>query len=78
MSVPLLAGLVVVPIAIFLWLGWRRSKLLPTDIRRRSVACKRCGAQIAVNNVKLEQEFSLRCDGCGSRSFYKQADLHVR
>jgi DNA-directed RNA polymerase subunit RPC12/RpoP len=78
MSVPLLAGLVVVLIAVFLWLAWRRPKLVPIEIRRRSVACKRCGAQIAVNNVKLEQEFSLRCDSCGTRSFYKQGDLIVR
>ncbi|MBB4366897.1 DNA-directed RNA polymerase subunit RPC12/RpoP [Bradyrhizobium sp. CIR48] len=78
MNIPLLAGLVVVLITIFLCLAWRRPKSVQDEIKRRSVACKRCGAQIGIKNVKVDQEFSLRCETCEARAVYKTADLIVR
>ena len=78
MSAPLLTGLVVVLIAIFLRIAWRRPKPAQDEMKRRSVACKRCGALIGIKNVKLDQEFSLRCEACEARTMYRTADLVVR
>ena len=72
--------LAMIGVAVALWFWFARTKPEPSqpEVRRRVVACKKCSAQIAINNAKLDQEFSLKCDACKTRSIYKAIDLVLR
>ncbi len=78
MSILLLAALVFVLMIVLSRFPWKRPRSMQDDVQRRSVACRRCGAQIGIKNVNVGQEFSLRCGSCEARAFYKAADLIVR
>lgn len=78
MTIPLIAGLIVVLITLFIGLSWKRPKSVHDDAKRRSVACKRCGAQIGIKNVKVGQELSLRCESCEARTIYMATDVIIR
>ena len=77
MSLPLLATFGVA-VAVVFWFVRIKPKPLEDEVRRRVVVCKKCAAQIAINNTKLCKEFSLKCDACTTRNIYEAGDLVVR
>ena len=43
---------------------------------RVGVVCVRCGKPVAVQDVgRLAEEFSIRCESCGHRDFYRIKDI---
>lgn len=62
-------------IAVCFWLLRKRPEVPQEEVPRRTVACKKCAAPIGIKNTKLDQEFSLKCSGCGSRTIYSIGDI---
>jgi len=77
MNLPLLAT-IGIALALFLWVARAKPAPLQGEVKRRIVACKKCRAQIGVNNTKVDQEFSLKCETCKTRIIYKAVDLVSR
>ena len=78
MSLPVMTAFAVAGAIAFAFWYARNPAPIQDGIKRRMVSCKKCQTQIGLNNVKLDHEFSLRCDACHTRTIYKEADLIFR